>query len=220
MAATRLSRIPGSYSGDVRNEGEEFSAIKRRLKMLILVVINSLSSRDFSKAICVVDSKELPVSCNAYQDYGVHKNPNQNNRIKDAKSQLAPALEELMKMLFNVETYRAAMMELEINMAEMPLWKLSKKNLAPKPGEKEDLIIPESLIAGAVAGISSTICTYPLELLKTLLTVQGLQMGIALPQFLLSIDGWRKCNNCNLYAVKKDRYKIQIKPKQHQRFPV
>ncbi|KAI3789187.1 hypothetical protein L2E82_01977 [Cichorium intybus] len=29
---------------------------------------------------------------------------------------------------------------------------------------------------------------------------QGLQMGIALPQFLLSIDGRRKCNNCNLYA--------------------
>ncbi|KAI3699473.1 hypothetical protein L2E82_43812 [Cichorium intybus] len=199
MAATRLSRIPGSYSGDVRNEGEEFSAVKRRLKMLILVVINSLSSRDFSKAIRVVDSKELPVSCNAYQDYGVHKNPNQKNMIKYAKSQLAPALEELMKMLFNVETYRAAMMELEINMAEMPLWKLSKSNI------QKDLRIPESLIAGAVAGISSTICTYPLELLKTLLTVHGLQIGIALPQFLLSIDGRRKCKNCNLYAVKKDR---------------
>ncbi|KAI3688462.1 hypothetical protein L2E82_46056 [Cichorium intybus] len=76
MAATRLSRIPGSYSGDVRNEGEEFSAVKRRLKMLILVVISSLSSRDFSKAIRVVDSKELPVSCNAYQFHRMLKKIN------------------------------------------------------------------------------------------------------------------------------------------------
>ncbi|XP_061341038.1 adenine nucleotide transporter BT1, chloroplastic/mitochondrial-like [Gastrolobium bilobum] len=46
------------------------------------------------------------------------------------------------------------------------------KNLSPKPGEKPKLPIPASLIAGACAGVSSTICTYPLELLKTRLTIQ------------------------------------------------
>ncbi|KAI3723375.1 hypothetical protein L2E82_34904 [Cichorium intybus] len=50
--------------------------------------------------------------------------------------------------------------------------------------------------------------------------LKGLQMGITLPQFLLSIDGRRKCKNCNLYAVKKDPLRIQIKPKKRQRFPV
>ncbi|XP_031108857.1 adenine nucleotide transporter BT1, chloroplastic/mitochondrial-like [Ipomoea triloba] len=47
-----------------------------------------------------------------------------------------------------------------------------KKELTPKPGEEPKLPIPASLISGAVAGISSTLCTYPLELLKTRLTIQ------------------------------------------------
>lgn len=47
-----------------------------------------------------------------------------------------------------------------------------KKQLTPKPGEQPIIPIPASPIAGAVAGISSTLCTYPLELLKTRLTVQ------------------------------------------------
>ncbi|XP_071738186.1 poly [ADP-ribose] polymerase 1 isoform X2 [Rutidosis leptorrhynchoides] len=62
-------------------------------------------------------------------DYGVNKDSQPKNKIKDAQSQLPPPLAELMKMLFNVETYRAAMMEFEINMAEMPLGKLSKSNI-------------------------------------------------------------------------------------------
>ncbi|GFZ20899.1 mitochondrial substrate carrier family protein [Actinidia rufa] len=47
-----------------------------------------------------------------------------------------------------------------------------KKHLTPKPGVQPLLPIPASPIAGAIAGISSTLCTYPLELLKTRLTVQ------------------------------------------------
>ncbi|XP_057434491.1 adenine nucleotide transporter BT1, chloroplastic/mitochondrial [Lotus japonicus] len=46
------------------------------------------------------------------------------------------------------------------------------KNLSPKLGEQSKFPIPASLIAGACAGVSSTICTYPLELLKTRLTIQ------------------------------------------------
>ncbi|KAK2966298.1 hypothetical protein RJ640_018109 [Escallonia rubra] len=47
-----------------------------------------------------------------------------------------------------------------------------KKHLTPKPGEQPKLPIPASPIAGAIGDISSTLCTYPLELLKTRLTVQ------------------------------------------------
>ncbi|XP_048337120.1 poly [ADP-ribose] polymerase 1 isoform X1 [Ziziphus jujuba] len=60
-------------------------------------------------------------------DYGVNKQVTKKN--KNESSNLAPQLAELMKMLFNVETYRAAMMEFEINMCEMPLGKLSKTNI-------------------------------------------------------------------------------------------
>ncbi|XP_054820608.1 poly [ADP-ribose] polymerase 1-like [Prosopis cineraria] len=61
-------------------------------------------------------------------DYGVNKQVPKKNK-NDADSRLAPPLLELMKMLFDVETYRAAMMEFEINMSEMPLGKLSKSNI-------------------------------------------------------------------------------------------
>ncbi|KAK7292065.1 hypothetical protein RIF29_07728 [Crotalaria pallida] len=47
-----------------------------------------------------------------------------------------------------------------------------KKQLSPKPGEQPKIPIPESLVAGAVAGVSSTLFTYPLELLKTRITIQ------------------------------------------------
>ncbi|KAF9613206.1 hypothetical protein IFM89_006307 [Coptis chinensis] len=47
-----------------------------------------------------------------------------------------------------------------------------KKHLTPKSGEQLKIPIPPSLIAGACAGVSSTLCTYPLELVKTRLTIQ------------------------------------------------
>ncbi|CAL0310383.1 unnamed protein product [Lupinus luteus] len=61
-------------------------------------------------------------------DYGVNKQVSKKKN-NDEDSKLPPPLIELMKMLFNVETYRAAMMEFEINMSEMPLGKLSKSNI-------------------------------------------------------------------------------------------
>ncbi|GAB2275517.1 Adenine nucleotide transporter bt1, chloroplastic/mitochondrial [Dionaea muscipula] len=53
------------------------------------------------------------------------------------------------------------------------------KCLSPKPGEQSKLPVPASLVAGACAGVSSTLCTYPLELVKTRLTIQrGVYKGI------------------------------------------
>ncbi|XP_038885579.1 adenine nucleotide transporter BT1, chloroplastic/mitochondrial-like [Benincasa hispida] len=55
---------------------------------------------------------------------------------------------------------------------ELFVYDTVNKNLSPKPGEPPKLPISASFIAGACAGVSSTLCTYPLELLKTRLTIQ------------------------------------------------
>ncbi|KAL9687833.1 hypothetical protein QQ045_032240 [Rhodiola kirilowii] len=44
--------------------------------------------------------------------------------------------------------------------------------LSTQPGEQPKLPIPASFVAGACAGVSSTLITYPLELVKTRLTIQ------------------------------------------------
>lgn len=62
-------------------------------------------------------------------DYGVNRDASRKKNQSYTNSKLARPLMELMKMLFDVETYRAAMMEFEINMNEMPLGKLSKSNI-------------------------------------------------------------------------------------------
>ncbi|MBA0816087.1 hypothetical protein Gohar_000785, partial [Gossypium harknessii] len=46
------------------------------------------------------------------------------------------------------------------------------KQLSPTPGEEPKIPIPSSLVAGACAGVSSTLLTYPLELVKTRLTIE------------------------------------------------
>uniref|UniRef100_A0A0D9ZUS4 ADP,ATP carrier protein n=1 Tax=Oryza glumipatula TaxID=40148 RepID=A0A0D9ZUS4_9ORYZ len=48
----------------------------------------------------------------------------------------------------------------------------ANKFLTPKSGEQKKVPLPPSLVAGAFAGVSSTLCTYPLELIKTRLTIQ------------------------------------------------
>ncbi|XWS72909.1 hypothetical protein CRYUN_Cryun02cG0079900 [Craigia yunnanensis] len=55
---------------------------------------------------------------------------------------------------------------------ELFAYETVKKQLTPEFGEQPKLPLPASFIAGAVAGVSSTLCTYPLELLKTRLTVR------------------------------------------------
>lgn len=47
-----------------------------------------------------------------------------------------------------------------------------KTFLTPKNGEPSRLPVPASTIAGATAGVCSTLTMYPLELLKTRLTVE------------------------------------------------
>ncbi|XP_010414140.1 PREDICTED: poly [ADP-ribose] polymerase 1 [Camelina sativa] len=93
-------------------------------------------------------------------DYGVNKQVAKKEPVQTI-SNLAPPLIELMKMLFDVETYRSAMMEFEINMSEMPLGKLSKHNIQkgfevlteiqklltesyPQPSIKESLLVDAS----------------------------------------------------------------------------
>ncbi|KAF8023314.1 hypothetical protein BT93_F0729 [Corymbia citriodora subsp. variegata] len=59
-----------------------------------------------------------------------------------------------------------------VNVIRLFAYDTVNKQLSPKPGEQPKLPIPASLVAGACAGISSTLCTYPLELVKTRLTIQ------------------------------------------------
>lgn len=62
---------------------------------------------------------------------------------------------------------------------ELFVYDTVKKNLSSRPGEQFKLPVPPSLVAGACAGVSSTLVTYPLELVKTRLTIQrGVYNGL------------------------------------------
>ncbi|XP_074280520.1 adenine nucleotide transporter BT1, chloroplastic/mitochondrial-like [Silene latifolia] len=62
---------------------------------------------------------------------------------------------------------------------ELFIYDTVNKKLSPKAGEQPKIPISPSFIAGACAGVSSTILTYPLELVKTRLTIQrGVYNGI------------------------------------------
>ncbi|TMW89930.1 hypothetical protein EJD97_016440 [Solanum chilense] len=62
---------------------------------------------------------------------------------------------------------------------ELFVYDTVNKNLSSKPGNQSKIPIPASLVAGACAGVSSTLLTYPLELVKTRLTIQrGVYNGL------------------------------------------
>ncbi|KAL9239874.1 hypothetical protein vseg_014153 [Gypsophila vaccaria] len=62
---------------------------------------------------------------------------------------------------------------------ELFIYDSVNKKLSPKAGEQPKIPVSPSFIAGACAGVSSTILTYPLELVKTRLTIQrGVYKGI------------------------------------------
>ncbi|CAL4970735.1 unnamed protein product [Urochloa decumbens] len=48
----------------------------------------------------------------------------------------------------------------------------AKKFLTPKGDEPPMIPIPTPLVAGAMAGVASTLCTYPMELIKTRVTIE------------------------------------------------
>ncbi|KAA8525443.1 hypothetical protein F0562_007290 [Nyssa sinensis] len=87
------------------------------------------------------------------------------------------------------------------------------KNLSPKPGEQPKLPIPASLVAGACAGVSSTLVTYPLELLKTRLTIQrGVYDGL-FDAFIkiLQEGGLGSSTEAQLQAIRRDFETLQMK---------
>lgn len=65
-------------------------------------------------------------------DYGVGEGGEEGlmQKLTGARSKLHPQLVQLLLMLFDVAAYQAAMLEFEINVAEMPLGKLTKRHVA------------------------------------------------------------------------------------------
>jgi solute carrier family 25 (mitochondrial phosphate transporter), member 23/24/25/41 len=47
-----------------------------------------------------------------------------------------------------------------------------KKFLTPMTDEQPKVPIPTLLVVGALAGVASTLCTYPVEVIKTRITIE------------------------------------------------
>eukprot|EP00850_Spirogloea_muscicola_P015902 SM000125S26107 [mRNA] locus=s125:328109:338942:- [translate_table: standard] len=59
-----------------------------------------------------------------------------------------------------------------VNVLRLFAYERTKNFLTPKEGQRSRFPLPVAPLAGSVAGMTSTIVTYPLELIKTRLTVQ------------------------------------------------
>ncbi|KAL8170322.1 hypothetical protein V2J09_022126 [Rumex salicifolius] len=116
--------------GDTRIKGEKIEemskqdAIEEFKRLFLEKTGNQWETWVHRKNFQKLPRKYFPLDI----DYGANKQVTKK-KASDDNCQLAPALAELIKMLFNVEAYRAAMMEFEINLSEMPLGKLSKGNI-------------------------------------------------------------------------------------------
>lgn len=110
--------------GNKLDEMCKFDAIQEFKRLFLEKTGNTWESWENKKDFQKQPGRFYPLDI----DYGV-KDLSKKKQLDFTSSKLAPQLVELMKMLFNVETYRAAMMEFEINLSEMPLGKLSKSNI-------------------------------------------------------------------------------------------
>lgn len=75
-------------------------------------------------------SKHYPLEI----DYGQHSDNDQMQKLLESanlniKSRLAEPVQDLVKMIFNVETMKQALLSFEIDLTKMPLGKLSKNQL-------------------------------------------------------------------------------------------
>ncbi|XP_057798060.1 poly [ADP-ribose] polymerase 1 [Salvia miltiorrhiza] len=109
--------------GNKLEEMHKYDAIEEFKRLFLDKTGNTWESWEGKKDFHKQPGKFYPLDI----DYGVKES--KKKQLDFTSSKLAPQLVELMKMLFNVETYRAAMMEFEINLSEMPLGKLSKSNI-------------------------------------------------------------------------------------------
>ncbi|XP_026410146.1 poly [ADP-ribose] polymerase 1-like [Papaver somniferum] len=151
-------------------------------------------------------------------DYGVSE---QVLKIKEPQlpsSRLAQPVQNLMKMLFNVETYRSAMIELEIDMSEMPLGKLSKSNIQMGfsaltdiqnllASNNQDLSVRESLLIDASNRFFSIIpSTHPhVEMLEALQDIEIASRIIGVnAECDESLDAKYEKLHCNIHPLPHD----------------